>query len=253
MIHFLKKLIRKIFNQIGLDIVRISESSKHAFLSYHYQRHNQRRLEHLASLGLKIRNSTVLETGAGIGDLTSFFIDRGCEVVTSDARKENIKILRSRYPNLPVLHLNLDNPPEIFSEQFDIVYCYGTLYHLKNPAEAIEFMSRICKKVLLLETCVSFGDENSHNPCIEYALNPTQSVSGRGCRPTRRWIYSQLKKYFDFIYLPITQPNHEEFPIDWTSPPPNKQTLARAVFIASRKKIINKLLVEEIPMKQRRH
>lgn len=253
MIDLIKILIKKTFNSIGLDIVRISKSTKDAFLSYHYQRHNQRRLEHLVSLGLNIAGSTVLEVGAGIGDHTSFFIDRNCKIVTSEARQNNIKILLSRYPNLRVLHLDLDNPPEEFDELFDIVYCYGTLYHLKNPVRALEFISRCCRKMLLLETCVSFGEENSPYPCTENAMNPTQSISGRGCRPTRRWVYSQLKRYFKFVYLPITQPNHEEFPIDWTLLPPDKQILTRAIFIASRQKIINKLLVEEIPMKQIRH
>ena len=243
MINRLKKIIK--------GVLKLKISSKDVFLSYHYQRHNQRRLEHLAGLGLNIAGSTVLEVGAGIGDHTSFFIDRGCQVVTTDARQENIRILRSRYP-VRVLHLDLDDPPETFNELFDIIYCYGLLYHLKNPTNAIEFMSSCCRKMLLLETCVSFGDEDLLNTCIEDALNPTQAISGTGCRPTRRWIYNQLKRHFEFVYLPITQPNYEEFPIDWTSPPHLNKTLTRAVFIASRQKIINKLLVEEIPMKQKR-
>lgn len=256
MINFSKHLIKKAFNLFGLDIIRIYKSLRispeNAFLSYHYYRHNQRRLEHLASLGLDITNSTVLEVGAGIGDHTSFFIDRDCQIVTSDARKENIEILRSRYPDIRVLHLDLDNPPKIFNELFDIVYCYGILYHLKNTSKAIEFLSSCCRKMLLMETCVSFGEEDSLNVCTENVLDPTQAVSGKGCRPTRRWIFNELKKYFEFVYLPITQPNHEEFPIDWLSSP-SKKTLARAVFIASRQKLNNSLLTEEIPMKQIRH
>ncbi|HUV50153.1 MAG TPA: class I SAM-dependent methyltransferase [Anaerolineae bacterium] len=245
MIYTIKKIIKK--------FLKLRTPPEGAFLSYHYQRHNQRRLEHLASLGLNIAGSTVLEVGAGIGDHTSFFIDRGCQVVSSDARQENIKILRSRYPDVRVLHIDLNNPPETFDEVFDIVYCYGLLYHLKNPDRGIEFMSRCCRKMLFLETCVSFGDGDSLNPCTEDALNPTQSISGGGCRPTRRWVYNYLKKYFKSVYLPITQPNHEEFPVDWTLPQPNTSILARAVFIASRDKIINKLLIEEIPIKQSRH
>ena len=234
------------------EFLKYRVSPKDAFLSYHYQRHNQRRLEHLASLGFDIAGCTVLEVGAGIGDHTSFFLDRGCEVVTSDSRQENIEILRSRYPDIHVLHLDLEAPPETFNKVFDVVYCYGLLYHLKNPTKAMEFMSRCCRKMLLLETCVSYGDENMLNPCTEDAGNPTQAVSGEGCRPDRRWVYNQLNRHFEFVYLPITQPNHEEFPVDWTSPP-SKQTLARAVFIASRQKIINKLLSDEIPIKQIRH
>lgn len=238
--------------QVLLKKLLSKESPKKEFRSYHYQRHNQRVLEHLASLGLNIADSTVLELGAGIGDHTSFFLDRSCQVVTSDVRQETLKILQSRYPYLKVIRLDLDSPPGEFFDLFDIVYCYGLLYHLENPAKALEFMSRCCRKTLLLETCVSFGDEESLGLCTENLLKPSQSVSGIGCRPTRKWVYKQLKRHFEFVYLPITQPNHEEFPIDWTHPPA-KQPLIRAVFIASRQKLINKLLVETIPLKQIRH
>jgi SAM-dependent methyltransferase len=219
------------------------------FHSTVYQRINYRRLEHLSSLGLDISNHSVLEVGAGIGDLTSFFIDRGCIVATSDARKDNVALLRSRYPNLEVLLLDLDNPPEIFNKSFDIVFCYGLLYHLKNPAKAIEFMSRICKGMLLLESRVSLGGDDSLNPCHEDSPFPTESVSGRGCRPTRKWVHNRLKQQFEFIYMPTTQPWHEEFPVDWTLPDRNPWCI-RAIFIASRRKIINSLLTEDIPSRQ---
>lgn len=219
------------------------------FNSSHYQRHNQRRLEHLASLGLDINNSSVLEVGAGIGDHTSFFLDRECRVLSTEGRLENLEILRTRFPNLDVRHLDLDNPDLTMSNLFDIVYCYGLLYHLQKPAEAIAFMSRCCGKMLLLETCVSFGDEELINPCLEPAEAPSQAISGQGCRPTRNWVYNQLIKYFDFVYMPITQPNHEEFPVDWTSPP-TIETLTRAIFIASRQQLDNPLLVKDIPLKQ---
>jgi hypothetical protein len=52
--------------------------------------------------------------------------------------------------------------------------------------------------------------------------------------------------------MPITQPNHEEFPIDWISPPPT-ETLTRSVFIASRQQLNNQLLIEDIPLQQQRH
>lgn len=252
MIRAIKKICR--------NLLKSGTSPKDYFLLYHYQRINHRRLEHLASLQLDNAGSTVLEVGAGIGDLTSFFLDRGCYVVSSDARKENLDILRSRYPDIKVVQLDLDELPDQHSinqlsgsSGFDIVFCYGTLYHLKNPAGAIELMASCCRKMLLMETCVSFGDEDSFHPCVEDALNSTQSSSGRGCRPTRRWVYNQLKRHFEFVYLPITQPNHEEFPIDWPLTPCDKQKLTRAVFIASRQKVINKLVVEGIPTKQIRY
>jgi SAM-dependent methyltransferase len=255
MIGYFNRLKRKIFNLIGLDIQKKNEiptSPEDCFLAYHYQRHNQRRLEHLSSLGLEFAGATVLEVGAGIGDHTSFFIDRGSRVVSTDAREENLKILRDRYPEIMTRNLNLDDPDQTFNEVFDIVYCYGVLYHLKKPAEAIEFMSHSCRKMLLLETQVAFGNDDSNKPHGEDPKYPVASYEGRGCQPTRRWVYNQLKRHFEYVYLPITQPHHKEFLTDWTHPPLN-QSVIRCVFIASRQKIMSDLLLDEIPMKQTHH
>lgn len=237
------------FKRVIEKLIKPRISPKDAFLTQRYQRHNQRRLEHLASLGLNIAGASVLEVGAGIGDHTNFFIDRGCKIVSSDARRKNVEILRSRYPDIEILRLDLDRPPKEFNRKFDIVYCYGVLYHLKKPARAIQFMAENCRKMLLLETCVSFGNESELNPNEEDALNPTQSHTGIGCRPTRNWVYNHLKRHFEFVYLPITQPYHEEFPLDWTHPP-SKKILTRSVFIASKQTIAKKKLIEKIPMKQ---
>lgn len=226
-------------------------SSVDVFHSVYHLQHTQRRLEHLATLGLDIAGKTVLEVGAGIGDHTNFFLDRGCKVLTTEGRKENLEILGTRYPEIEVKPLDLDNPDPKINWLFDIVYCYGVLDHLQKPAEAIAFMSNRCQNLLLLETCVSFGEEESINICAEKADFPTQSISGQGCRPTRKWVYNQLKEHFDFVYLPITQPNSEEFPLDWSVTPSTE--LTRCVFIASRQSLNNPLLTEAIPMKQRRH
>ena len=223
------------------------------FHSDDYLRHNHRRLEHLVSLGLNISGSDVLEVGAGIGDHSEFFIDRGCSIVITEGRPENVEILKSRYPKLDVRYLDMENPYLDTNELFDIVYCYGLLYHLNKPIEAIEFMSKHTKNLLLLETCVSFGDEEAINFVQEDAKYPSQSTSGYGCRPTRSWIYNQLKQYFEFVYMPITQPNHEQFPLDWDLESAHEERFARSVFIASRQKLENALLIESVPIKQTRH
>jgi SAM-dependent methyltransferase len=222
------------------------------FHSDAYQRHNHRRLEHLASLGLDLAGSSVLEVGAGIGDHTSFFLDRGCRVVSGDARADNVAVLRARHPQIEVHELDLDEPPAEAPGAFDVVYCYGLLYHLTKPAEAIEFMARCCRRLLLLETCVSFGDDESVNPCVERVEVPSQSVRGRGCRPTRPWVFNALRRHFEHVYMPTTQPWHEEFPLDWTGPAPHGR-LTRAVFVASRSPMENAVLVERIPAVQARH
>jgi 2-polyprenyl-3-methyl-5-hydroxy-6-metoxy-1,4-benzoquinol methylase len=67
------------------------------FLNEPYQRHNRRRQEHLASLRLPLSGKRVLEFGAGIGDHTSFLLDRGCTVTVTDAPEENVRFARTRF------------------------------------------------------------------------------------------------------------------------------------------------------------
>ncbi|MCS7271861.1 MAG: class I SAM-dependent methyltransferase [Gemmataceae bacterium] len=222
------------------------------FTTEHYQRINHRRLEHLASLHLPLEGSTVLEVGAGIGDLTTFFLDRGCRVTTSDGRPENVQILQSRYPDLEVIFLDLDAPDSLSDRHFDIVFCYGVLYHLRRPAQALEYLAERCQRFLLLETCVTWGEEQEIHPCEENRMDPTQSISGQGCRPTRRWVFTQMRRHFPYVYLPRTQPYHEQFPTDWRLPPSDPKALIRAVFIGSREPLTNDLLVDELPLLQPR-
>lgn len=224
-----------------------------AFHSLHYLRHNARRLEHLASLRIPVAGLSVLEVGAGIGDHSNYFIDRGCRITITEAREENLECLQLRFPQLDVQFLDMENPSPIEGSPFDVVYCYGLLYHLKNPEVALEFLGQSTKKILLLETCVSFGDTEAINLTTEDRGDFSQAYSGIGCRPTRPWLFNRLKGLFEHVYLPKTQPNHEEFPLDWTAPDKHQANFSRAIFIASREALENEMLVSTLLNQQVRH
>src|SRR6266536_3069634 len=100
-----------------------------------------RNQEHLASLGIPVAGSSVLEVGAGIGDHSHYFLDRGCRTTITEARQENLRLLRQRYPSADVRRLDLEDPVTLPGAPFDVVYCYGTLYHLSRPAPAIRYLS----------------------------------------------------------------------------------------------------------------
>jgi SAM-dependent methyltransferase len=235
------------------------------FRSPLYVRLNARRLEHLASLPLELRGRSVLEVGAGIGDLTSFFVDRGCRVTASDARAENVAILSATLPGLETLTLDLDRPRGLDGRRFDIVFCYGVLYHLAEPARALAFLSARCSGQLLLETRVAFGADARLEDHDESRDWPTESFSGRGCKPTREWVFRELQRHFEHVYVPITQPCHPFFPLDWTEPPalpsepslrapddaPGGPTMFRSVFIASRTPLMAAQLRPELLSRQR--
>lgn len=222
------------------------------FRSDTYTRHNARRLEHLASLGIPVRGMTVLEVGAGIGDHSHYFIDRECRMVITEAHPENLRYLRHRYPEHDVRFLNIESPAPPTGAPFDLVYCYGLLYHLSNPEQALTFLSATCRKMLFLETCLSHGDDNRR--VVEDGDGATEAYSGIGCRPTRSWLFGKLRELFEYVYIPRTQPNHEEFPIDWTDPAKHRMDIfKRAIFVASRERIDNDMLVPTLLDRQTRH
>jgi Methyltransferase domain len=217
------------------------------FLNERYQRHNRRRQEHLASLGLPIPGKSILELGAGIGDHTSFFLDRGCTVTVTDAREENVHYARARFPDVDVrvLDIECDLPPDI--ERYDVVYAYGLLYHLGDPASALIRMASVAREMLLLETCVSFGAGEYVHATKEEMRDPTQAAHGLGCRPTRAWVFNELARQFEHVYLTRTQPWHEEFPVLWNGPPPVNETgLFRSVFVAARHPLASSGLIDRL-------
>jgi len=217
------------------------------FLNDSYQRHNRRRQEHLASLALPLAGKRVLELGAGIGDHTSFFLDRNCSLTVTDAREENVAYVRSRYPNINTRVLDIETivPPDLHAH--DVVYAYGLLYHLGDPGSSLARIASLTAEMLLLETCVSFGAHEAVNLVNEDTTDPTQAAHGMGCRPTRLWVFNSLKLHFPHVYITRTQPWHEEFPIDWRSTPPANTTgLYRSVFVASHRPIASTFLADHL-------
>jgi len=219
------------------------------FLTTNPLRINAARMEHLASLKLEIAGKRVLEVGAGIGLFTGFFEELGCSVLTTDGRSDNVAEIRRNYPHRQAEVLDLDTTTDITHlGEFDIIFCYGTLYHLANPEQAIKTLAAVCREMILLETCVTPGYELEIHPLYEDKDNPNQAMSGMGCRPTRSWVVETLKKYFEFAYWTTYQPAHPDFDLQWE--PGLEKKLHRAVFVGSRQPLSSEKLTETIATHQ---
>jgi SAM-dependent methyltransferase len=209
---------------------------------------NRARQQHLASLGLDLDRKKVLEIGAGIGLHTPFFLERGCEVTVTDGRAENVAEIARRLPQVrtAVVDMEADRPLGELG-RFDIVYCYGLLYHLGNPERALARMAEVCDGLLLLETAVSPGNHDE----LLFVRDPdafNQAVSGVGCRPTRLWVLNRLRMLFGHAYIPRAQPDHVDFPTDWKQPP--IQLMYRSIFVGSRDALDLPALGASVPMQQ---
>src|SRR5579862_7365703 len=112
------------------------------FYSPHYQAHNRARLNHLASLGLPLHNRKVLEVGSGPGDHTGFYLQRGCSVCSVDVRQECLAALHARFPGVETAQVDLNTPRALQNlGRFELVHCYGLLYHLERPDIGIAEMA----------------------------------------------------------------------------------------------------------------
>ena len=207
---------------------------------------NSARQNHLASLHLDIAGKKVLEVGAGIGLHTPFFLERNCDITVTDGFSNNVGEIKRRHPTLNsfVLDLEQDSSLEHLGF-FDIIYCYGLLYHLRNADTALKRMSEI-SNVLLLETIVSTSTGDDIAFLADHGGN-NGSIIGNACRPSRLWILNQLKKYYNHGYITATQPNYPDFCSNWSTV---TRSATRSIFVASKTAIDNPLLMTTVPMTQ---
>lgn len=235
----------------------IDLTSSTLFAADFYLRHNQRRLEHLASLGLDLAGKSVLEPGAGVGYHSLFYLDRGCRVTAVEPRPENCKAYRSQIEaswSPTAADVTLIQAPfetiETMTECFERVHCYGFLYHVGDPEAAIAILARRTTGFMVVETCVSMDRGSAINVIEEPIENPAQAFDGRGCRPTREWVMGSLSRHFAHAYVTRTQPAHDEFPLDWTKPWVNNSGLTRAVFVGAHVALDNPNLLSDLPDRQ---
>ena len=206
---------------------------------------NRARLAHLESLGLPLSGKSVLDAGCGVGHLAQFFVERECRTVCVDARSENIDRLRALYPDLEAAVANVETGRLADFGVFDIVFCYGLLYHLANPVAGLANIAEACGGLLLLETIIADHPLPLCRLADEPAETLNQAVGGVGCRPTPAFVAMALTRLgFPFVYAPVDPPSHPDFEFEWRSDLADSRDghPLRCVFVASRRRLKNSRL-----------
>lgn len=211
----------------------------------YYSDITEARIQHLKSLGLPLAGKSVIDVGCGIGRLSVFFTELGCKVFCVDGRLENIQKLRKLYPSCKSAVVDLETHQILEYGDFDIVFCYGLLYHLSDPFGFLKNAYKICNEMMIIETCITDVDIPVLCLVEENQNNATQALRPIGCRPSPSYVTTCLKLCgFKYVYTPIKLPEHIQFQykrINDFSYQKNGN-LIRDIFIASNKEIENSKL-----------
>jgi len=198
---------------------------------------NQARMEHLDSLQLPVAGKSVLDVGCGVGHLAQFFVQRGCKVTCIDGRDENIAELRSRHPNLTAHVANVETDSLLAFGRFDVVFCYGLLYHLENPIAGLRNMAQVCDGLFLLETVIIDHSEPLLRLVDEPNETPNQTIGNLGSRPSPAYVAMALTRAgFRHVYGAKRPPDHHDFKFQWRNDLECSRDghLLRCIFVASR-------------------
>lgn len=205
---------------------------------------NKARLDHLNSLQLPFLNKKVTEYGAGIGLLTPNFISQNCNVTVIEARDSNIEALKKNLEGVTIEQFNLEEENWDSLPKSDIGFAYGLLYHLSNPKRFIENIAMKSTEFVVLETVVYLdGSDDAFNFVKEDSKAIIQSFSGGACRPTRQFVWKTFKENFPYVYVPRTQPNHPDFPLQFKE---QHHNTIRFIIIGSKMPLINDLLSDSL-------
>jgi len=105
---------------------------------------------------LKLQDSEIrscLDAGCGVGYFSKFLKEKRFDVTSFDIKEENIIEAKKRVKDVDFFVDDLENLKNI-KGNFDLVLCFGLLYHLENPLKALRNLAKLTKKYLIIESMI---------------------------------------------------------------------------------------------------
>jgi len=161
------------------------------------------------------KNKTLVELGAGYGDIGNHFSSLGSKVTCIEGRLDNVNYIKETYKNIHVLHRDLDIE-KLDIHHSDIIINMGLLYHLKDPIYLFYETCKFCKYMILETEVIDSYDASK----IVYIKDNTeeydQSLHEVGARISIGIIESILKEFkFKFDRLEDDSCNSTYHYYDW--------------------------------------
>ena len=152
--------------------------------------------ELMEPLGLR----TAIDVGCGLGYFSGFLQSLGLEVIAVDGRPENAAEAARRFPAIPFRVMNAEDPQLRSLGTFDLVFCFGLLYHLENPFQVIRQLHAMTRSLLLIEGMCVPGDAATMELLDEGPIDD-QGLNYVGFYPSEPCLIKMLyRSGFPFVY-----------------------------------------------------
>lgn len=147
------------------------------------------------------KHSTILDIGAGDGDLSFFLESLGYKSEIIDFGPTNYNGLKGarllkekRNSNVGIYEVDLDSQFRLPSKQYGLIFFLGILYHLKNPFYVMESLSKLTQYLIISTRVARFTPNGTSisQSSVAYLLAPNETNNDS----TNYWIFSHagLKK-----------------------------------------------------------
>jgi SAM-dependent methyltransferase len=181
----------------------------------HYQNITRARLDFTNTfLPDLVRSSgllSALDAGCGIGDFSPYLASLSLETTGIDARAVNITEAARRYPNISFATHDIESSEVLKLGVYDLVFCYGLLYHLENPVAAIRNLHALTGHVLLIESMV-IPDNFLEFGLVMESTSDDQGIRYMAVVPSERSLIKTLYQVgFPYVYSFRYLPDHDDF------------------------------------------
>jgi len=155
--------------------------------------------------------SNGVDAGCGVGFFSQTLAECGLNVCGFDGRAENVAEARRRFPQIPFEQGDIEARSILQLGRFDLVLCFGLLYHLENPLLAIRHLRGLTEKCLLLESmCLPY--EKPSMVLRDEPRQEDQSLTDVACCPSEGGLAKMLYRAgFKMVYRVIPLPDHADF------------------------------------------
>ncbi len=155
--------------------------------------------------------SNAVDAGCGVGFFSQTLAECGLRVCGFDARAENVAEARRRFPEIPFEQADVQARGILRLGTFDLVVCFGLIYHLENPLLAIRNLRGITEKCLLLES-MCLPEEKSSILLRAEPRQGNQSLTDVACYPSEMTFAKMLYLAgFASVYRIVPLPDHDDF------------------------------------------